>query len=129
MKGVFGDLSPLERSLDYHQFRQELLTSNVANAETPGYRPLDVNFQASLDKAGTLAVTNEGHLPAGPGERMQSGVFADPSATAGNDGNAVSLEREMAKLSANSIRYRAAAEMISRHIGMLRYAATDGQRR
>ena len=44
----------------------------------------------------------------------------------GNDGNAVSLEREMSKVAANNIRYEGAVRIVRSQLGLLRYAANDG---
>jgi flagellar basal-body rod protein FlgB len=129
MIDLFANLAALNRSLDYHLARQGLLSSNVANAETPGYQPLDLRFDSYLARAGELKVTDPGHLGPSAANHFEMSVFADPATAPGNDGNTVSMEREMGKLSANSIRYRAATEMLSRRIGLLKYAATDGQRR
>ncbi len=126
---LFANLAALHRSLDYHLARHSLLASNVSNAETPGFRPLDLSFDAYLTRAGELKVTDPKHLGAAGDSRFDAAIFEDPTGTPGNDGNAVSLEREMAKISANSIRYRAGAEMLGRRMAMLKYAATDGQRR
>jgi len=129
MIDLFSDLNMLQHSLDYHLKRHGLLTSNIANSETPGYIPQDLSFRATLARASDLRGSDARHLGVSDESRFGSAVFPDPSGPPGNDGNAVSLERETAKLSANSIRYRSAAEILSRRMALLRYAATDGQRR
>lgn len=129
MIDLFANLTSLHRSLDYHLARHELLSSNIANAETPGYRPLDASFESYLSRASELRATNPAHLGASAQSRFEMSIFEDPAAAPGNDGNMVSMEREMAKISANSIRYRSAAEMFNRRLALLRYASTDGQRR
>lgn len=129
MIDLFANLAALQRCLDYHLQRHAVLSSNVANAETPGFRPLDVSFDAYLARASDLRVTDPRHMGPGAGDQFRSALFEDATAAVGNDGNAVSMEREMSKISANSIRYRGAAEMITRRLGLLKYAATDGQRR
>jgi flagellar basal body rod protein FlgB len=53
-------------------------------------------------------------------------TFDDGGNTAGSDGNAVSLERELAKIDANRVRHSASAELASRRLALLRYAAGDG---
>ncbi len=126
---LFANLAALQKSLDYHLSRHALITSNLANVETPGYRPLDLNFDAYLARAGELEVTNPRHLGAAGQSRFELGLMEDPGPTVRADGNAVSTEREMAKLAANSLRYRAVTEMLSRRMGMLKYAASDGTRR
>lgn len=129
MIDLFANMTALQHSLDYHLARHGLLSSNIANAETPGFRPLDLSFQAYLSRADEMRVTDSKHLPGGADGGYRMAVFEDPSGSPGNDGNGVSTEREMAKLAANSLRYRAAAEMLSRRLALLRYAANDGQRR
>ena len=128
MVDLFGNLTLLQHSLDYHLRRHGLLASNIANAETPGYQPLDLSFQATLSRTVDLRGSDARHLGASEESRFSRGIFTDPSGTPGNDGNTVSLDREMAKLTANSIRYRSAAEMLGRRVAMLRYAVSDGQR-
>jgi len=70
-----------------------------------------------------MASTATGHISseteaAPPGME----VYEETWATPGNDGNYVRLEHEMSRLQANGLRYRAATQMVSRHLGMLKYA-------
>ena len=55
-------------------------------------------------------------------------VVHERIAVPGNDKNYVSLEHEMARLTANSVRYEAVSKLITQHIGILNYAASDGRR-
>jgi flagellar basal-body rod protein FlgB len=129
MIDLFGGLSLIERSLDYHLKRHGVLSSNVANAETPGYRSKDVTFDVVLDEAQRLSFTHPGHVSPSGSAETGSEVFDDPGGTPGNDGNTVSMEREMAKVAANSLRYQTNIEIISRRLKLLKYAATDGAAR
>ena len=130
MSTIFSEYGKLTRSLAYHLKRHSLLTANVTNAETPGFRPLDIRFEEALSTATSVQRTNAAHLSADgvPGENRYVPFDASVT-TAGPSGNSVSLEREMTKLAANSLRYRAATTMLSRRLGLLKYAASDGQRR
>ena len=127
MNGMFGELQGIERSLNYHLLRQSLLASNVANSETPGYTPLDLSFEAYLGQAEAIQKTDPKHMSDAGDEKSDSAVFEDPIAASGNDGNSVSMERQMAKISANTIRYRTNVEIVSRRLALLRYAASDGR--
>lgn len=123
---ILDTVAPLARALDYHVERHNLISSNIANADTPGFRPREMSFEAELAEQGggvTMAVTREGHLPS-PDAAAMSGfqVYEETWATPGNDGNYVRLEHEMSRLQANGLRYRAVTTMVSRHLGMLRYA-------
>ena len=128
MINIFSNLNSMERAIDYHVKRHALLATNVANAETPGFRPQDMSFDAALSKAKLLRTSHPRHMESVGGSRYQMSLFEDPVDNPGNDGNAVSMEREMGKIVANSHRYRATVEMISRRMSLLKYAATDGRR-
>ncbi|HET7499836.1 MAG TPA: hypothetical protein VFK02_02505 [Kofleriaceae bacterium] len=114
----------LQAALTYHRERHTVLAGNVANLDTPGYRPVDLERRTAADP-GVLTVTHEAHLaPAAPADVVTS--FDDGGALQSPDGNAVSLERELSKIDANRARYATAAELVSRRLAMLRYAAGDG---
>ena len=132
MSDIFKAIDPLHSALDYHFERHNLLASNVAHVDTPGYVPRDIErvdsapFQNQLDVA--LAKTNGGHIAGAPTAQVSSGrVFEDPSAGAGNDLNYVSLDREAAKLAANQIRYDVASTLATAELAQLAYAAADGR--
>ena len=114
----------LQAALTYHRERHTVLAGNVANLDTPGYRPVDLE-RRTADDPGAMAVTHEGHIAA-PGATDFVTSFDDGGRLQGTDGNAVSLERELSKIDANRARYATAAELVSRRLAMLRYAAGDG---
>jgi flagellar basal-body rod protein FlgB len=129
---LFKAIGSLHSALDYHFERHNLLASNIAHVDTPGYVPRDLErvegapFQNALDVA--LARTNSGHIPGGAPTTVSAGrVFEDPAAGAGNDLNYVSLDREAAKLAANQIRYDVSSTLASAELAQLAYAATDGR--
>jgi flagellar basal-body rod protein FlgB len=116
-------LDTLQSALTYHRERHTVLAGNVANLDTPGYRPVDLT--RSTSDATRLAVTHDGHV-SGTAASTYVTSFDDGGAMQGADGNAVSLERELAKIDANRARYATTAELVSRRLVMLRYAAGDG---
>ena len=132
MSDLFKAIDPLHAALDYHFERHNLLASNIAHVDTPGYVPRDIErvdgaqFQGQLDVA--LASTEAGHIAGTATATVSSGrVFEDPSAGAGNDLNYVSLDREAAKLAANQIRYDVSSTLASAELAQLAYAAADGK--
>jgi flagellar basal-body rod protein FlgB len=114
----------LQQALTYHRERHTVLAGNVANLDTPGYRPLDLNRTAPSD-ALPLAMTGEGQSTTSPSTELVTS-FDDGGAMQSADGNAVSLERELAKIDANRTRYATSSELVTRRLAMLRYAAGDG---
>ncbi len=132
MSGVFNSVDPLRAALDYHLDRQNVLASNVAHVDTPGYRPHDLE---RIEQSGFSAVmgvalqrTNERHLIGGGIDALPNGrVFEDLSAGVGNDGNYVSIDREAAKLAANQLRYDTVSAIVSAELHQLTFAASDGK--
>lgn len=103
-----------------------MLAQNVANADTPNYRPLDLAEQKfQLGAPGPallrLARTDPGHLAgftdAGDFPNNPNQYQVRPA------GNAVNLEDEMMKVAANQMDYQAATQLYSRSMGLLRTAA------
>lgn len=129
MSEIFGAVGTVHQALNYHLKRHNVLSSNVANVDTPGFRPQDVVRAPEEGAQGSLRVhkTDNGHLSTAllaADDELE--VVTDETVRPGQDGNSVTLEREMSKLAANDIRYETASRIVSKQIGMLRYAAADG---
>lgn len=130
MSDLFRGITPLKSALDFHLSRHNVLSSNIANAETPGFRPLELVRDAErpqpVEGGLPMRVTAEGHIgPSAIGGRDYE-IREERVAAPGANGNAVSLEHEMSKLAANDIRYEGAVKIVSSQLAMLRYAANDG---
>ncbi|MGL5117074.1 MAG: flagellar basal body rod protein FlgB [Beijerinckiaceae bacterium] len=128
---MIGDmplLSAIKGRLQYHQQRQKVLAENVANADSPGFRPRDLkpfDIAMALHRNGggstTPARTNAAHLGAsggtGSAQDRQAKLFeATPS------GNAVNLEDEMMRLSQNSSDYQLATTLYTKSMSYLKIA-------
>jgi len=120
----FSTIDKLQAAMSFHRERHNVLAANVANVDTPGYRPLDLKREVAND-AQALASTDPSHISSDtPADTITT--FDAGGSLQGPDGNAVSLERELAKIDANRARYSTSAELVSRRLAMLRYAAGDG---
>jgi flagellar basal-body rod protein FlgB len=103
--------SQIQRYMDLLSVRQNLVASNLANIDTPGYRTKDINFQAEF----------QNYVDGMPPEVVEvSGL------TTRNDGNNVSLERETRLLAENALKFRVAASLELSHLKMKRMAIHDG---
>ena len=110
--------------------RQQVLASNIANADTPGYVARDFDFAAALKDAsgGTnrqgLAQTAAGHMRLSgpqPGDpKMGYAVQTQPS----QDGNSVDLDRERANFVDNTIRYESTLRFINSNVKTMLSAIT-----
>lgn len=104
-----------------------IAASNIANVDTPGYRALQVEFAEALGNAGAgLAGTAKAHRASR--EAVDRGVVSEaPSTRQRADGNTVDIDHEMTKLATLGGRFAATAQMLRKHLALLRYAATDGR--
>jgi len=125
-------VTKLQAGLDYHLARANLLTSNLAQVDTPNYRPVDLDrgggFKAVLHVA--LESTNPAHFgtqqsEATPAESFR--VVRDGASPPGSDGNGVNVDREAAKIASNNVRYEALASLVSNELAGLEWAANDGR--
>jgi flagellar basal-body rod protein FlgB len=123
--------SMLRGRLGYLNERQRIISENVANADTPNYRPHDLKpfsfeaqVKAAASSAGVQAVTQPGHMQAPNARRSLSGSkpirAADSETTM--DGNGVVLEEEMMKMTDARMNYDAAIGFYQKSLGMLRIA-------
>lgn len=87
--------------------RQKLVAANIANADTPGYRTRDIDFQFEFE---TL---NQGETP---------NVIEVPDLKVKNDGNDVSLDRESRMLAENDLRFRMASSLLKDKFSMIKLA-------
>jgi flagellar basal-body rod protein FlgB len=99
----------LEKMMDVSAFRQKLLTSNIANADTPGYKAKDISFQNELNGA-----VDEASRGISGGKSFN--VYEAPNTMLNRDGNTVNLEMEMAKVAENTLIYNTATQLMSMKI-------------
>ncbi|NNM71641.1 flagellar basal body rod protein FlgB [Enterovirga aerilata] len=117
-------VSMLKSKLHWHQARQKVLAENVANANTPGFKPMDLKepgLAAAL--GGTLPLERTSPLHIGFGD-ASGAVEAAKAARFETrpSGNAVSLEDEMLKVASNQSDYQLATSLYQKSLSMLRTA-------
>jgi flagellar basal-body rod protein FlgB len=101
----------LERYMDLLSVRQKLVASNIANADTPGYRTQDIDFQTEFQNA----LSGAPHIADAPGLPVK------------NDGNNVNLDRESRLLAENALRFNVVSNLLRVQISSLRSAIKEGQ--
>jgi flagellar basal-body rod protein FlgB len=129
-----------ETALSLRSQRQELLASNIANADTPNYKARDIDFSNALQGAlargqqqGAMATTNQGHIANGPvaadGKVLPDGtpVLYRKAAQGAVDGNTVDMDTERTQFADNALRYEAGITMINGQIHSLLAAIQGGQ--
>lgn len=106
----------LEKAMSGAQLRQEVLSNNIANANTPGFQRSDVDFQAALSQA---------FAQGDSASQLQQLTFQPTTAQTGPsqvDGNTVDINTEMADLSENSLFYQAAESVMATRMTILKTA-------
>jgi flagellar basal-body rod protein FlgB len=138
---IFGSVvQGLGTALELLQARHRVLAENVANAETPGYRARDLDFQDALGDAFTSAssavrtsATSAGGAPAPTAESTAGRVVTlepvvDRDAVIKIDRNSVDLDTEMARLSENAFRIVALSQILARRYDGLKRIIDGGAR-
>jgi flagellar basal-body rod protein FlgB len=127
-------LSALRTKMQWHQERQRVLSENVSNSDTPNFKPRDL-VEPKFDKTGaatgsmgqlSMMRTTTGHIAPSNG----GGSSFDQNRKAGFEtrpaGNAVNLEDEMLKVSANQMDYAAVTSLYSKSLHLLKTAIGKG---
>jgi flagellar basal-body rod protein FlgB len=136
-EGVFSStIEVLGKSIDLRAKNQNLIASNIANADTPNFVPKTLVFEQELQGAlkerqsgqRSTSAPHARHIPvrgAGVGSAVQSvsgQVVESPAKTPGKDGNAVELENEMGRMAENQIMFNASVQMLTKKFEGLRTA-------
>lgn len=125
-------ITGINTALNFRLENQALISSNIANADTPGYHAMKMEFEGALKDAIEL----QDHLPMEadspdhyrkiqPGSVMAE-VYENPNGVMNLDGNTVDRNAEQVALAENQIHYDAGTEMLKRKLGLLKYAITEG---
>lgn len=123
----------MRQALQGYSVRQQALSLNLSNADTPNYKRMEIGFEdqlrqkAGLTEPSQLATTDGRHFPF-PADPVgfSPAVNVDRSTSLRRDGNNVDIDQEMSRLSQNEIGYTAATQFLSGRFTMLKYVISDG---
>ncbi|MFL5814633.1 MAG: flagellar basal body rod protein FlgB [Bdellovibrionia bacterium] len=130
--GFDPTIGALNTSLNLRLMQQNVISSNIANADTPGYKSKAMEFEGALRDALNVGnnlqtqTSDPKHISHKTTDPVDPEVYDDPNGVESLDGNTVDRSAEMAKLAENQLLYDASAEMLKRKLGMLKYAITEG---
>ena len=113
-------LKALTTALNFREMRQELISSNVANANTPGFKAKKLDFEEAL-------ASDDRHFNVGNGgfNNLEPEIYDDPNGVVSENGNTVDVESEMARMNENKIMYDALVQLINKKMGLMKYAITN----
>jgi flagellar basal-body rod protein FlgB len=109
----------LATALDVLGRRHEILSSNLANAQTPGYARGDLDFTAALRAANEREERHDPENAAGGGDVL---------AFVRNDGTQPDLELEMAEVASNTMHFLSVTTLLTMKLDLLRTAIQEGRR-
>jgi flagellar basal-body rod protein FlgB len=101
----------LEHFMTLLSARQKVVASNIANADTPGYKTKDIDFQTEMQNASSSLPPVASEVP---GLKVK------------NDGNNVSLDRESRLLAENALRFNVATNLMRSQVKIVRMAIEGG---
>lgn len=132
--GIFDStVGFLKKALDLRWLNQKVISSNIANADTPGYAARHLDFEKDLQQATgqpkleTAPSDNPAFFPIGNQAGGSAEVVQTPDRSGIGDRNNVQMDQEMMDLSKNEILYEAATQSLNSKMGLLKYVIQGGQ--
>jgi flagellar basal-body rod protein FlgB len=125
----------LNTAINMRLMKGNVISSNIANSETPGYHAKKMDFEEALARAVDLdgmrgmTATHPDHYVVGGGSmaKIKPEIYENPEGMVDNDGNTVDFDKEIAAMQENSVMYKAALQLINKKLAALKYAATEGR--
>ncbi len=122
----------ITESLDISAKRHNLISSNIANMDTIGYTPSDIDFQSALKRA--MDGPEPDYLDKTHDKHLSTHYGTDPYTVKGQDSedvdiyhlDSVNIDTEMMNLMENNVKYRSTVEMLLRKMTILNYAIDEG---
>ena len=130
--GFDATISALQQGMNLRLTNQNVISSNIANADTPGYKAKRLEFEDTLrsqigvDDQLRIAGDNDAHIHLHANVPQEAGIVEDANGVESLDGNTVNRGAEMAHMLENQQLYEASAELIKKKLGMLKYAISEG---
>lgn len=129
----FKIVDRLSRELDTRVARNEMIASNIANIDTPGYKARDVQFRRALSGAVEnleLKLTDPRHIPADVPITAEAGrpAVVESKAQGRPDGNNVDIDDEMLKLTQNNIEYNIAVQLVAKKLSGIKQVIMEARR-
>jgi len=129
----------LEKSLNAASLQHQLISNNIANVDTPGYKRSEVVFQSKLDALLNqtektylpLKITHQNHIPIVPNisiDEIDPEIVLKNETSMRNDKNNVDIDFEMSKMAENTAYYSTLAQLTTLKLGMLQSVISDGRR-
>lgn len=136
MINLYKNTDIMSKGLDVAWLRNEIISNNIANVNTPGYKSRKVVFEDVLkenlnSKKLSTTRTNSKHIANKPQNsiaKYEPKIITNNSKSLRNDKNNVDIDKEMAELTKNNIRFNFIAEQLIRDFNKIKNTINDGGR-
>jgi len=130
-----ANMQLLSKVLDLRAQKAQVISANIANAETPGFSPSRFDFEQDLaqaldsKKGIQLARSNVNHITFGPANfnEVSGKVVMVADRTGTGDKNGVNVDQEMLDLSENELMYETAVQLLDKKLSLLKHVISGGQ--
>lgn len=126
-----GTMQSLEKSLSYATAKNQAISNNIANVDTPHYSAKDVVFKDVLNNELTSSSaakrTHPKHLPFNETANQSFQMIAETNTMYNHNGNNVDVDKEMAELAKNQIYYRGLVDRLNGKFGNLQTVIRGGR--
>lgn len=134
MTGLFDNIELMGKLLDVKAKRHELISNNLANVDTPGYKRSDIAFEEILkskldQRILPLSITNDKHINlVSKAEEIEPQIYKQQDYVIRNDENNVDVDREMVELLKNNLSYDIISEQLQTNLKLLQTAINEGRK-
>ncbi len=112
----------LSKSLDLYLARHTVISDNIANAETPHFKARKLEFEAQLQSAVDAGDSGGEEATQREIAQVKPLVTPDLESETGQDMNTVDMDREMAAMTKNDVKYSASVQAVQKKFALLKYA-------
>ena len=134
LTGLFDNIELMGKLLDVKAKRHELISNNLANVDTPGYKRSDIAFEEILkskldQRILPLSITNDKHINlVSKAEEIEPQIYKQQDYVIRNDENNVDVDREMIELLKNNLSYDIISEQLQTNLKLLQTAINEGRK-
>jgi len=131
---LFSNINKMEKLLDVKLKRHELISNNLANVDTPGYKRMDISFEEILmndlnKRTIPLTTTNDKHIEIKKQlEDIKPKIYRQEDRSFRNDENNVDIDKEMVEMIKNNFSYNIISDQIQTNLKILQTAISEGRK-
>ncbi|MDK2917380.1 MAG: flagellar basal-body rod protein FlgB [Candidatus Petromonas sp.] len=131
---TYKNINVYQKALDASWLRNEAISNNIANVNTPGYKRQDVKFESILkehisNSSFKLKRTHPKHIPTiNRINDLKPKITKEFHTSFRKDNNNVNIDVEMAELAKNTIKFNALTQELSRYLHRIKTAITEGRK-